>query len=144
MSDSLWPHGLQNARLHCPSLSLGVCLNLCSLIQWRHPTISSSVTPFSSCLQSFLASGSFPVSQLFASGGQRIGTSASALVLPMNIQGWFPLRLTGFISLSLLITWNNFSSLWLLSDLQNTLLSSSCLLNYLLVLPGKKLSTPNI
>ena len=92
MSDSLWPHGLQHARLPCPSPSPGVCLN-------SYPTISSSVIPFSSCPQSFPASGSFPVSQLFISGGQRIGVSVSASVLPMNIQGWFPLGWTGLISL---------------------------------------------
>ena len=86
-------------RLPCPSLSPGVFSNSCPLSWWCHPTISSCVTRFSSCLQSFPASGSFPVSQLFASGGQSIETSASASVLPMNIQGWFPLGLTGLISL---------------------------------------------
>ena len=100
MSDSLQPHGLQHfivqTRLHCPSLSLGVCSNSCPLSWWCHPTISSCVTPFSSCPQSFPASGSFPVSRLFASGGQNNGASAS--VLRMNIQGWFPLGLTGLIS----------------------------------------------
>ena len=80
-----------------PSGSPGVCSNSCPLSQWCHPTISSSVVPFSSCPQSFPASGSFPVSQTFASGGQSIGASAS--VLPMNSQGWFPLGLTGLISL---------------------------------------------
>ena len=99
MSDSLQPHGLQHARLPCPSLSPGACSNSCPLSQWCHPTISSSAIPFSSCFQSFLASASFPVSRLFASGGQSIGASASASVLPMNIQGWFPLGLTGLISL---------------------------------------------
>ena len=98
MSDSLWPHGLQHTRLPCPSLSPGVCSNLCPVSQWCHPTISSSVIPFS-CSQSFSASKSFPMSQLFASGGQSIGVSASELVLPTNIQGWFPLGLTGLISL---------------------------------------------
>ena len=97
MSNSLQSHRLQHARLPCPSLSPGVCSNSCPLSQWCHPTISSSVAPFSSCLQSFPASGSFPVSQLFTSGGQSIGASAS--VLPMNIQDWFPLGLTGLISL---------------------------------------------
>ena len=97
--DSLWPHGLQHGRLPCLSLSPRVCSNSCPLSWWGHPTISSSVTLFSSCPQSFPASGSFPVSQLFASGGQSIGISASASVLPMNIQGWFLLGLTGFISL---------------------------------------------
>ena len=99
VSDSLWPHGLQHARLSCPSPTLGVYSNSCSLSQWCHPTISSSVVPFSSCLQSFPASGSFQMSQFFASGGQSIGVSASASALPMYIQDWFPLRWTGWISL---------------------------------------------
>ena len=98
MSDSLQPHGLQHARLACPSLSPEVCSNSCPLSQWCHPTISSSVVPFSSCLQSFPVSGSFPVSHFFPSGGQSVGVSASASVLPMNIQDWFPLGLTGLIS----------------------------------------------
>ena len=89
----------QHARLPCPSPSPRVCSNACPLSQWCHPTTSSSVISFSSCLQSFPASGSFPVSWLFPSGGQSIGASASASVLPMNIQGWFPLRLTDLISL---------------------------------------------
>ena len=96
MSDSLWPYGLQHTRLPCPSLSPRVCSNSCSLSPWCHPTITSSVTHFS-CHQSFPASGSFPVSWLFASGSQSNGASAS--VLPMNIQGWFPSGLTGMISL---------------------------------------------
>ena len=100
VSDSLHgPHGLQHARLPCPSPSSGGCSNSCPLSQWCHPTISSSVTPFSSCPQSFPASGSIPVSQFFALGGQSTGVSASASVLPMNIQAWFPLGLTGVISL---------------------------------------------
>ena len=99
VSDSLRSHGLQHARLPCPSPTPGVYSNSCPLSQWCHPTISSSVTPFSSCPQFFPASGSFPVSQLFASGGQSIGVSALASVLPMNIQDWFPLGLTGLISL---------------------------------------------
>ena len=94
-SDSLWPHGLQHTRLPCSSLSPRVCSNSCSLSWWCYPTISSSVAPFSCCLQSFPASGSFPMSQCSASGGQSTGASASATVLPMNIQGWFPLGLTG-------------------------------------------------
>ena len=98
MSNSLWHHGLQQARLPCPLPTPGACSNSCPSSQWCHPTISSSVTLFF-CPQSFLASGSFPVSQFFASSGQVIGTSASASVLPMNIQGWFPLGLTGLISL---------------------------------------------
>ena len=97
--DSLRPHGLQHARLPCPSLSLGVCSNSCPLSPWCYPTISSSVSPFSSCPQSLPASGSFLTSWLFASGDQRIGTSASASALPVNIQSWFPLELTGWISL---------------------------------------------
>ena len=92
------PHGLQHVRLPCPSPTPGVCSNSCPSSQWCHPTISSSVIPFSSYLQSFPASGSFPLSQFFASGGQSIGVSASASVLPMNIQDWFPLGLTGLIS----------------------------------------------
>ena len=99
MSDSLQPHRLQHARLPCPSPSPGACSNSCPLSQWYHPTISSSVIPFSSCLQSFPASGSFPKSQLFTSGGPNIGVSASASVLPMNIQSWFPLGWTVWISL---------------------------------------------
>ena len=89
VSDSLWPLGLQHVRLPCPSLSPGVCSNSCPSSWWCSPTISSSVTPFSSCLQSFPESGSFPVSQFFISASQSIVASASASVLPMNIQGWF-------------------------------------------------------
>ena len=96
---TLWPTGLQHTRLPCPSLSPRVCSNSCPSSWWCHPTISSSVTPFSSCPQSFPASGSFPVSQVFASGGQSSGASASASVLPMNIQDWFSLGSTGWISL---------------------------------------------
>ena len=92
MSNSLWPHGLQPARLPCLSPSPGACSAPYPLSQWCQPTIPSSVIPFSSCLQSFPASWSFPMSWLFASGGQRIGISASASVLPMNIQDWFPLQ----------------------------------------------------
>ena len=99
MSNSLWPHGLQHARPPCPLPTLGVYSNSCPLSQWCHPTTSSSVIPFSSCLQSFPASGSFLISQFFASGGQSIGVSASASVLPMNIQDWFPSGWTGWISL---------------------------------------------
>ena len=88
MSDSLWLHELQHARPPCPSPSPGVHSNSSPLSQWCHPAISSSVVPFSSCPQSFSASGSFPMSQLFASGGQSIRFSASALVLPMNTQDW--------------------------------------------------------
>ena len=90
----LWPHELQHARLPCPSPSPGVSSNSCPLRQWRPPAISSSVIPFCFCPQSFPASRSFPMSWLFAPGGQSIGASASVSILSMNIQGWFPLRLT--------------------------------------------------
>ena len=96
--ETAW-NAMQHSRFTCLSLSPWVCLNSCPLCCWCHPTISSSVTPFSSCPQSFPSSGFFPVSQLFTSGGQSIGASASALVLSMNIQDWFPLGLTGLISL---------------------------------------------
>ena len=99
VSDSFWPHGLQHARLPCLSPTPGACSNSCPLSWWCHPTISSSVISFSSCLQSCPASGSFPKSQFFASGGQSIGASASASVLLMNIQDWLPLGLTSLISL---------------------------------------------
>ena len=99
MSDSSQPHGLQHARLTCPSPTPRACLNSCPSSQWCHSTISSSVVPFSSRLQSFPASGSFPMSEFFAPGGHSIGVSTSALVLLMNIQDWFPLGLTGWISL---------------------------------------------
>ena len=99
VSDSLRPHGLQYARLPCPSPTPGACSNSCPSSQWCHPTISSSGILFSSCLQSSQASGSLPMSQFFPSGGQSIGVSASASVLPMNIQDWFPLGWTGWISL---------------------------------------------
>ena len=96
---SLQLHRLQHSRLPCPLLSPRVCSSSCPLSQWCHLTILSSVTPFSLCLQCFSASGSFPMSWLFASGGQSIGVSVSASVLPVNIQDWFPLGLTGWISL---------------------------------------------
>ena len=99
VSDSLQPHELQHPRPPCPSLTPGVHPNPCPLSQWCHPTISSSVVPFSSCPQSFPASGSFQMSQHFASGGQSIGVSGSASVLPMNTQDWPPLGWTGWISL---------------------------------------------
>ena len=95
VSDSLQPHGLQHASPPCPSPTPGVHSNSCSLSWWCHPTISSSVVPFPSCLQSFPASGSFQMSQFFISGGQYIEVSASASVLTMNIQDWFPLGWTG-------------------------------------------------
>ena len=99
VSNSLQPHGLQHASPPCPSPTPRVYSNSCPLNQWCHPTISSSVIPFSSHLQSFPASGSFQMSQFFPSGGQSIRASASASVLPMNIQDWFPLGWTGWISL---------------------------------------------
>ena len=114
MSDSLPPHGLQHARLPCPSPTPKACSNSCPWNRWCHPIISSSVVPFSSYLQSFPASGSFQMSQLFASGGQSIGISASASVPPMNIQDWFPLGWTGWISLQskgLLRVFSNITSL---------------------------------
>ena len=94
LSDSLWSHGLQQARLPCPSLSPRVCSHSCPLSWWCYLTIWSSATPFF-CFHAFPASGSFPMSQLFTSGGQSIGASTLASILPMNIQGWFPLGLTG-------------------------------------------------
>ena len=99
MSNSLWPNGLQHVRPPCPSPTLRVYSNSCPLSQWCHPTISSSVIPFFSWFQSFPASGSFPMSQLFASGGQSTGVSASTSALPVNTQDWFPLGWTGWISL---------------------------------------------
>ena len=99
VSDSLWPHEPQHARPPCPSPTPRVYSNSCPLSQWCHPIISSSVIPFSSCLQSFPASGSFQMSQLFSSGGQSTGVSASTSVLPMNNQDWSPLGWTGWISL---------------------------------------------
>ena len=99
VSDSLRPHESQHARPPCPSPTPGVYPNSCSSSRWRHPTISSSLIPFSSCPQSLPASGSFPKSQLFAWGGQSIGVSASASVLPMNTRDWSPLGWTGWISL---------------------------------------------
>ena len=99
VSDSLRPHESQHARLPCPSPTPGVHPNSCASNRWCHPAISSSVVPFSSCPQSLPASGSFPMSQLFAWGGQSIGVSASVSVLPMNTQDWSPLGWTGWISL---------------------------------------------
>ena len=99
MSNSLWPHGPQHTRPPCPSPTPGVYPNSCPLSQWCHPTISSSMVPFSSCLQFFPASGSVQMSQLFTSGGQSTGVSASTSVLPMNTQDWSPLGWTGWISL---------------------------------------------
>ena len=135
MSDSLWSHGLQQARPPCPSLSPRISSNSSSGSQWRYPTISSSVIPFSSCLQSFPASGSFPMSQFFTSGGQSIGASASASVLPMNAQGWFPLRLTSLISLwKLLSKVLSSTTIWKLQffSIQPSLWSSSHTCTWLL------------
>ena len=110
VSNSLRPHESQHARPSCPSPTPWVHPNPCWSSRWCHPTISSSVIPFSSCPQSFPASGSFPMSQLFASSGQSIGVSASALVLPVNIQDWFPLGWTGWISLQSKGLWRVFSN----------------------------------
>ena len=99
MSNSLQPHRLQHTRPPCPSPTPGVYLNSCPLSQWCHPTITSSIVPFSSHLQSFPASGFFPMSQFFTLGSQSIGVSASTSVLPMNTQDWFPLGWIGWISL---------------------------------------------
>ena len=99
VSDFLWPHGFQHASPLCPSPTPGAYTNSCPLSRWCHPTISSSVIPFCSCLKSFPASGSFPMSQLFTSGGQSFGVSASTKVLPMNTQDCFLSGWTGWISL---------------------------------------------
>ena len=121
MSDSLWPHGLHHTRLPCPSPTPGACSNSHPLSQWCHPTISSSVVPFSSHLQSFPASGSSPVSQFFASGGQS-WLSASASVLQMNIQDWLPLGWTGWISLQ---SSGNLKSLLQYQDSKSSILQHS-------------------
>ena len=102
VSNSLQPHEPQHARPPCPSPTPRIYPNSCPLSRWCHPTISSSVVPFSSCLQSFPVSGSFPMSQLFSSGGPSIGVSASTSVLPINTQDWFPLGWTGWTLKSLL------------------------------------------
>ena len=99
MSNTLWPHGLQHARTPCPSSTPGVYPNSCPLSRWCHPAISSSVVSVSSCTQSFLASESFTISQLFTWGGQSIGVSASTTVLPLNTQDWSALQWTGWTSL---------------------------------------------
>ena len=143
MSDSLQPHGLQHARLPCPSPSHRTCSNSCPSSQWWHPTISSSVIHFSSCLQSFPKPGSFQMSQLFALGGQNIGVSASTSVLPMNIQDWFPLRWTGWISLQ---------SKWLSRVFSNTTVPKhqffgadffGVQLSHLYMTTGKSIALPN-
>ena len=110
VSDSLWPHESQHARPPCPSPTPRVYSNPCPSSRWCHPAISSSVIPFSSCPQSLPASGSFPISQRFTWGGQSIGVSASASVLPMNTQDWSPLGWTGWISLQSKGLWRVFSN----------------------------------
>ena len=102
--DFLWPHGLEHARLTCPLPTPRARSNSCPLTQWCHPAISSSVIPFSSCLQSFPASGSFPMSQFFATGSQSTGASAAASVLPVNIQDWSPFWLT-YLNLLMPFSW---------------------------------------
>ena len=133
LSDSLWPHGQQHTRLPCPSPNPGVYPNSYPLSWWCHPTISSSVVPFSSYLQSFPASGSFPMSQFFTSGSQSIGVSASTSVLPMNIQDLFPLGWTGWISLQSKVLSRVFSNttvqkyqFLVLSFLYSPILTSIC------------------
>ena len=118
MSDSLWPHELQHARPPSPSPTPGVHSNSCPLSRWSHPAISSSVVPFSSCPQSLPASGSFPMSQLFSWGGQSIGVSASASILPTNTHYWSPLGWTGWISLQSkgLIKYDNFVGCKVVTD----------------------------
>ena len=112
MSDVLQPHGLQHARTPCPSPTPRCYSNSCPLSWWCYPTVSSSIVPFSSCPQSFPASGSFQMNQFFASGGQSIGASASASAVPMNIQDWFPLGWTGWISLQFKgLSWESFPTL---------------------------------
>ena len=124
VSASLRPHGLQQARLPCPLPCPGDCSNSCPSSRWCQPTISSSVALFSSWVQSFPASGSFPMSWLFASGGHSIGVSASASVLPMNIHGWFPLGLTGLILQSKGLS-KVFSSSLIISFLYDSTLTSA-------------------
>ena len=132
-------HGLQQARLPCPSLSPGVCSNSCSLSRWCYPTISSSAAPFSFCLHSFPASGSFPMSWLFTLSGRSIGASVSTSVLPMNIQGWFPLisllskGLSGIFSSMTILKHQLFGaqpSLWSNSHIHTWLLEKSLLCLY--------------
>ena len=122
MSDSLWLHGLQHARPACPSLTPGAYSNSCPLSRWYHPTISSSVVPFSSCFQSFSASGSSQMTQLFASGGQNIRVSVATSVRPMNIQDWCPLGCTGWISLQSKELSRVFSiNTWLMSSILDSI-----------------------
>ena len=146
VSDSLQPHGLQNTRLPSPSPSPRACSNSCPLSQWCYPTLTSSVIPFSSSLLSFPASGSFPMSPFFALGGQSIGASVLASVLPVNIQGWFPLRLTSLISLQSKGLWIVFSNAtvqkhWFF-DTQPYLQSNSHIYTWLLEKPQLWLDGP--
>ena len=135
MFDSLQPHGLQHTRFPCPSPTPRTCSNSCPLSQWYHPIIPSSVVPFSSCLQSFSASGSFSMSQFFTSGGQSTVVSVSASVLPMNIQDWFPLGLISLISLQVKGLSRIFSSATIQKhrffDAQSSLWSNSHILTWL-------------
>ena len=126
MSDYLWPHVLQHTRLSCRSQTPGACSNSCSPSQWCHPTVWFSVIPFSSCLQSFPAAVSFPMSLFFTSGGQSIGASVSPWFLTMDIQDWFPLGLTGWISMQ---------SKGLSRVFSNTIVQKhqSCLLSFFMV-----------
>ena len=139
VSDSLWPHRQHQVTLLCSLLFPGVCLISCPSSRWHYLTISSSATPFSSCLQSFPASGSFPMSWLFISSGQIIEASASATVLPMNIQDWLPLKLMVLISFLSRALWRVFSSPTITKcqffDIQTSLLSNSHICTWLL---GKK------
>ena len=118
MSNSLWPHELQHVRPPCPSPTPGVYPNPCPSSQWCHPTISSFVDRFSSCPQSFPTSGSFQMSQLFASGGQNIGVSASTSVLPMNTLDWFPLGWTGLVLLQSTSEWFKMTEIYILTVLE--------------------------
>ena len=136
VSNSLRPHELQHARFPSPSPTPGACWNSCPSSWWCHSTISSSVVPFSSCLESFPALGSSPMSRLFADGGQSTGASASTSVLPMNIQGSFPLGLTGLISLQSMELSRVFSSptvqKYQFFGAQLSLWSNSCICTWLL------------
>ena len=137
MSNSLQPHGLQHTRPPCPSPTPGACSNSCPLSRWCHPAISCSVVPFSSCLQSFPALGSFSVSQFFTSGGQRLGVSASASVLPMNIPDWFSLEWTGLISLLSKGLSRVFSSTTVQNHQKGSLVFRIYLLKYIILKPTK-------
>ena len=151
MSDSLRPHELQHARPSCPKPTPGVYSSSCPLSRWCYPTISSSVVPFSSHLQSFPALGSFQMSQFFASGGQSIGVSASAEILPMNIQDWFCLGWTGWISLLSKVSQgssptpqfkriNSLALSSLYSPILTSILDSKCAKKISYIVPGKVLT----